>query len=128
MDLGIFPISLWEKIGFPEIPKGTGPNCSGLPGTVPCTKEDLISEINRREPVYLPYTSPSYSNNGFALLGMVIEAAINKTYTDVIQSGIFNVANMNSSSFNGFVPSFLEKGFVPVGETTWNVTLGVFEG
>lgn len=128
MDLGLFPVSLWKRIGLPVIPEGTGPNCSGLPGTIPCTKEDLIDELKRREPIYLPYTSPSYSNVGFAILGMVIDVATNETYINAIQNGIFEVVNMNSSSFNGFVESFPENGFVPVGETTWNATLGVFEG
>ncbi|KAM0263965.1 hypothetical protein ACHAQJ_001000 [Trichoderma viride] len=127
MDLGLFPIELWQTIGLPIIAEGTGPNCSGLPGTVPCTKEDLIKDLSRREPTYLPYTSPSYSNVGFAILGMVIDVATNMTYIDNIQNGIFDVVSMNSSSFNGFVESFPENGFVPVGESTWNVTLGVFE-
>ncbi|EHK19384.1 uncharacterized protein TRIVIDRAFT_46594 [Trichoderma virens Gv29-8] len=127
MDLGIFPVSLWQEIGLPAIPDGTGPNCSGLPGTVPCTKQDLINELKQRDPIYLPYTTPSYSNVGFAILGMVIDAAINDTYINAIQHDIFDVMGMNSSSFNGFVDSFPENGFVPVGETTWNATLGVFE-
>ncbi|KAK1238882.1 hypothetical protein MKX08_005943 [Trichoderma sp. CBMAI-0020] len=126
-DLGIFPIPLWQTIGLPAIPQGTGPNCSGLPGTPPCTKDDLVKDLQKREPIYLPYTSPSYSNVGFALLGMVIDAATNKSYIDNIQDNVFNTVNMNSSSFNGFVESFPKNGFVPVGETTWNVTLGVFE-
>ncbi|KAL7804798.1 beta-lactamase/transpeptidase-like protein [Trichoderma aethiopicum] len=128
MDLGVFPIGLWQQIGLPAIPEGTGPNCSGLPGTAPCTKQDLIDDLKKREPIYKPYTSPSYSNVGFAILGMVIDAAINGSYISAIQTGIFDVVGMNSSSFNGFVPSFPKIGFVPVGETTWNATLGVFEG
>ncbi|KAL7893403.1 beta-lactamase/transpeptidase-like protein [Trichoderma sp. SZMC 28014] len=127
-DLGIIPIPLWQAIGLPAIAQGTGPTCSGLPGTEPCTQDDLVKDLQKREPIYLPYTSPSYSNVGFALLGMVINAATNKSYIDNIQENVFDVVGMNSSSFNGFVKSFPENGFVPVGETTWNVTLGVFEG
>lgn len=126
--MGIFPIPLWQAIGLPAIPQGTGPTCSGLPGTEPCAQDDLIKDLQIREPIYLPYTSPSYSNVGFALLGMVIDAATNKSYIDNIQENVFDIVGMNSSSFNGFVKSFSENGFVPVGETTWNVTLGVFEG
>ncbi|KAM0517037.1 hypothetical protein ACHAPE_005149 [Trichoderma viride] len=126
-DLGIFPTPLWQTIGLPAIPQGTGPNCSGLPGTLPCTQDDLVNDLQKREPIYLPYTSPSYSNVGFALLGMIIDAATNKSYIDNIQDNVFDIVKMNSSSFNGFVESFSENGFVPVGETTWNVTLGVFE-
>lgn len=128
MDLGVFPIGLWQQIGLPPIPQGTGPSCSGLPGTAPCTKEDLVNDLKKREPIYQPYTSPSYSNVGFAILGMVIDAAINGSYIDAIQNGVFDAVGMKSSSFNGYVESFPQIGFVPVGETTWNATLGVFEG
>lgn len=127
MDMGLFPIQLWQTIGLPGIPQGAGPNCSGLPSSPPCSKGDLVKDLQQREPIYLPYTSPSYSNVGFAILGMVIDAATNKSYIDNIRNDIFDIVNMNSSSFNGFVESFSQNGFVPVGETTWNVTLGVFE-
>jgi CubicO group peptidase (beta-lactamase class C family) len=113
-------------MGLPKVPKGTGPSCSGLPGTRPCTGEDLIREMARRPPVYLPYTAPVYSNIGYALLGLVVEAATNRSFNDVAQA-IFNSVGMTSTSFGGFPKEFLEKGFVPVAETTWNLTLGVYE-
>ncbi len=114
-------------MGLPKVSNNTAPNCSGLPGTRPCTSADIIENVNRIPPVYLPYTSPVYSNIGFAVLGMVIEAATGKKFDDVVKSDIFDIAGMNSTSFNGPVESFPEAGFVPFGESTWNVTLGVFE-
>ena len=126
MDLGIFPAP-WTELGLPEIPKGTGPNCSGLPGTEPCTAEDLLAAINSISPVFPSYTSPSYSNLAYALLGMVVEAATNNTFENVVQENIFDVVEMASSSFNGPVESFWTKGFVPRGEPTWNLTAGAYE-
>lgn len=125
--MAILPSDLWIEMGLPEVPKGTGPDCSGLPGTEPCSKEDLVESMARRPPIYLPQTSPVYSNIAFAILGMVVEAATGKTFEEVVQSNIYDVAGMNSTSFNGPVDSFSEKGFVPEGEFTWNRTLGVFE-
>ncbi|CAH0058822.1 unnamed protein product [Clonostachys solani] len=127
MDLGINPLGPWSKMGLPKIAQGTGPSCSGLPGTVACTKADLVRDLAKRPPVYLPNTSPVYSNVGFALLGQVVESATGKPLDEVLQENVYSVAGMNSTSFNGPVKSFSEKGFVPKGEVTWNVTLGVFE-
>jgi CubicO group peptidase (beta-lactamase class C family) len=80
----------------------------------------------RRPPVYLPYTSPVYSNIGYAILGLVVEAVTNGSFIDAAQS-IFDSVGMTSSSFGGFPEHFSEKGFVPVGESTWNLTTGVYE-
>lgn len=114
-------------MGLPPVAAGTGPSCSGLPGTRPCTGGDLIAALARRPPVYLPYTTPVYSNVGFALLGMVVEATTNRSFADVAKSGIFDAAGMTSSSFDGYPAGSLDRLFVPPGEPTWNSTLGVFE-
>lgn len=114
-------------MGLPEIPKGERPSCSGLPPTEPCTKEDLIKNIGRLAPVFLPETSPSYSNTAYAILGMVVEAATGKKFNDAVKDSIYDVAGMSSSSFDGPVHSFSERGFVPQNEPTWNGTLGIFE-
>lgn len=126
MDLGVFPAP-WAELGLPAIPRGTGPSCSGLPGTEPCTAEDLLNAMDSVPAVFPTFTSPSYSNTAYALLGMVVEAAYNQTFEDVAQTNIFDVAGMDSSSFNGPVKSFSTKGFVPKGEITWNLTTGVYE-
>lgn len=126
-DLANIPNGPWTKMGLPAVRNGTGPSCSGLPGTKVCTSEDIINNLNRKPLVYLPSTTPLYSNIGYAVLAMVVEAATGKTFDQVAQSGIFDVANMARTSFNGPVDSFSELGFVPKGESTWNLTLGIFE-
>lgn len=114
-------------MGLPPIENGTGPNCSGLPGTKPCSAEDIIKSINRKPAVYKPYTSPVYSNVAFAVLSMVIEAATHQKFDQVVKESIYDIAGMKSTSFNGPVKSFSTSGFVPKGESTWNATLGAFE-
>ena len=127
MDLAILPSDVWTKMGLPKLPDDAGPYCSGLPGTKACTPEELIQDVNNRPPVYHPFHSPVYSNIGYALLGMVVEAASGREFVDLVQEKIYDVAGMNSSSFYGPVDAFEELGFVPEGESTWNVTVGVFE-
>ncbi|EGX96507.1 beta-lactamase, putative [Cordyceps militaris CM01] len=117
----------WTEMGLPAVRNGTGPTCSGLPGTKKCTASDIIDTIHRKAPVELPGATPLYSNIGYALLAMVVEAATGKTFDQVAEKEIFKVANMTSTSFNGPVESFSKLGFVPKGESTWNVTLGAFE-
>ncbi len=114
-------------MGLPAVRNGTGPTCSGLPGTKKCNSNDIIDTTNRKPPVELPGATPLYSNLGYALLAMVVEAATGKKFDQVAKTGIFDVANMTSTSFNGPVEAFSEVGFVPKGESTWNVTLGIFE-
>ncbi|KFA70998.1 hypothetical protein S40288_10374 [Stachybotrys chartarum IBT 40288] len=127
MDLAVFRTGPWTQMGLPELSNGTGPSCSGLPGTRPCTINDLVNNVNSRPPVYAPFTGPVYSNIAFGILGLVIEAATGESFEDVAKAQIFDTLGMDSTSFNGYVSSFNETGFVPVGEPTWNSTPGVFE-
>ncbi|OAA81935.1 Beta-lactamase/transpeptidase-like protein [Akanthomyces lecanii RCEF 1005] len=126
-DLALLPTGPWTKMGLPAVRNGNGPTCSGLPGTKKCTSNDLIDAINRKPLVELPGATPLYSNLAYALLAVVVEAATGKKFDEVAKSGIFDVANMTSTSFNGPVGTFSKTGFVPKGESTWNVTLGIFE-
>jgi len=114
-------------MGLPDIPKGTGPTCSGIGGTRACNGTDLVRDLARRPPVYREFTTPVYSNVAYALLGMVVEARTNKTFDEAVKASIFDVLGMKSTKFNGPPDSFEEKGFIPVAEATWNATLGAFE-
>ncbi|KAG9255785.1 beta-lactamase/transpeptidase-like protein [Emericellopsis atlantica] len=128
LDLAAFPNPAWQQLGLPSVVNGTGPTCSGLMGTRPCTAEDLIKGLARSHPISEPYaSSPSYSNVGFAVLGMVVEAATGQSFNDYVQDNIFDVAGMDRTSFDGFIPDLEDDVFVPPSDPTWNRTLGVFE-
>jgi len=115
-------------MGLPQVQNTKdAPGCSGVPGTRPCLRKDLLKDMARRPPIYLPYTTPVYSNLGFAVLSLVVEGATKRSFKDVAQTEIFDVVGMTSTSFDGFPDNFSENGFVAVGEPTWNSTLGVYE-
>ncbi|KAH7175346.1 beta-lactamase/transpeptidase-like protein [Dactylonectria macrodidyma] len=124
-DLGVVGSEAWVQMGLPEFSVKTGPTCSGLPGTIPCTREDLIEQVNRRPPVYSPYTVPVYSNIGIAVLGLVVEAASNKTFNEVVTQNILDVAGMNHTSTGK--PPAAEDIFIPEGDKIWNSTLEAFD-
>lgn len=126
-DIGIVGSEPWAKVGLPQFTKGTGPDCSGLPGTgTPvCTNEDLLKDVGRRPFVYSPYTVPVYSNIGISILGLVVEAATKKPIDEVIKKGIFDVAGLNKTYIGEVPPT--DEMFVPEGDALWNYTLGVFD-
>lgn len=126
-DLGIVGSEPWAKAGLPQFAKGSGPDCSGLPGTgTPlCTNKDLLEQVGRRPFVYAPYTSPVYSNIGISMLGLVVEAATKKPINEVIKEGILDVVGMEDTYIGEVPPT--EEMFVPEGDAIWNSTLGVFD-
>ena len=117
----------WTELGLPKVAKGKGPYCSGLAGTPVCSEQDIIQELSERPPVYNPFaSSPSYSNLGYTLLGIVVERATGRTFEQLAQSWVFNPIGMKSTSFNGS-EGIYKNGFVPFGDPTWNGTLGAYE-
>ncbi|KAM0420410.1 hypothetical protein ACHAPT_011831 [Fusarium lateritium] len=124
-DLGIFGSAPWQKLGLPEFAKGDGPTCSGLPDTIPCTKKDLLEQVNLRPPVYGPFTNPVYSNVGIALLGLVVEAVNKKPLAEVLKRDVFDVVGMKNT-YVGKTPP-VEDLFIPEDEPTWNASLAVFD-
>ncbi|KAI8721598.1 Beta-lactamase domain-containing protein [Fusarium sp. LHS14.1] len=124
-DLGIIGSAPWAQMGLPQFAKGDGPTCSGLPGTIPCTRKDLLEQVNLRPPVYGPFTNPVYSNVGIALLGLVVEAAAKEPFAEVLKRDIFDVAGMKNT-YVGKTPP-VEDLFIPESEPTWNASLAVFD-
>ncbi|KAJ4251027.1 hypothetical protein NW762_011677 [Fusarium torreyae] len=123
-DLAIAGAKTWQPYGLPDIPKGKGPTCSGLLGTDACAKKDLLEQVNLRPPVYAPFTNPIYSNVGLALLGLVIEAAEDKPFDEVVKRDILDVVGMKNTYIDKVPP--VKDLFIPFKEPTWNISLGVF--
>ncbi|KAK1962968.1 beta-lactamase [Colletotrichum sublineola] len=122
-DLAMFPGN-WAALGLPPLTNDTKPKCSGLGGTKPCTSEDLLTGLNNKPPVFRPNTTPVYSNIGFALLSLVVEAATNNTYESVLSGTILKPLGLTNTSLA--VPANSEWCFIPKGEPTWGGDLGVY--
>ncbi|KAH6653158.1 beta-lactamase/transpeptidase-like protein [Truncatella angustata] len=127
MDLTILVDYPWTKKGLPKVPRDEAAKCSGLYDTKPCGTAELIDALKRSHSVWLLNSSPVYYNTGFAVLALVIEAVTVEKFEDLVQERIFDVLEMDSTSFSGPVEAFNTHGFVPVTDDTWNITLGVDE-
>ncbi|KAK3944610.1 beta-lactamase/transpeptidase-like protein [Diplogelasinospora grovesii] len=123
-DLADFPAP-WTALGLPNLTTTQDaelPHCAGLFGLPPCNETDFYATFGRRPPVYAPFTNPVYSNIGFAILGLVVEAVSNQTFTDFVQTQVFDVAGMNGSSLSKPDDA---RGVIPVDDGWWNASLGV---
>ncbi|KAF5855041.1 hypothetical protein ETB97_010203 [Aspergillus alliaceus] len=65
-----------------------------------CDEVPLAKAEADKAPVFLPWSSPQYANNGYMLLGLAIENITGKTIDQVWQESIFDPLEMTSSLSN----------------------------
>ncbi|KAF4973347.1 hypothetical protein FSARC_325 [Fusarium sarcochroum] len=126
-ELSAFPVD-WESLGLPKISlEDKVPSCSGgVAGAPVCTRKDFLDIFqNYHPPVYQPAQSPVYSNAGISLVGLVVEAASNKTFEAAIDDLILKPLSLKHTS-TGIVPENDNNMFIPVGSAGWDTELGVF--
>ncbi|GFF76944.1 hypothetical protein IFM60648_04831 [Aspergillus lentulus] len=63
----------------------------------PCTGPLYAGGAANDAPVYLPWTSPAYSNNGFILLGLALANLTGKSLDEIYKQSIFDPLDMHSS-------------------------------
>ena len=63
------------------------------------TLEDVISLFSHEEPAFTPGERQQYSNNGYVLLGRIVEVVSGTPWTDYVQSRIFGPAGMARSGY-----------------------------
>jgi len=82
-------------------------NFTNLPGFNPdleatdVTPSELMDFFNNIELGFKPGTQHSYSNSGYALLGIIIERTSNQTYAQYMQEHIFEKAGMKIAFAGG---------------------------
>jgi D-alanyl-D-alanine carboxypeptidase len=64
--------------------------------------DELVDTFKHEPLAFPPGTSYSYSNSGYALLGIIIEKVSGKTYQNYIQDEIFTPLNMQHSYYGSF--------------------------
>jgi len=104
---------------LPDYPKETGDkvtihyllrHSSGVPSytddvelmgrrTAPGSLEEILATFKDEPLEFEPGTKYKYSNSGYVLLGMVIEAASGKSYEEYIKENIFDVVGMANSGY-----------------------------
>ncbi|KAI8716279.1 Beta-lactamase domain-containing protein [Fusarium sp. LHS14.1] len=117
----------WEALGLPKAsPETKTRACSGNGGLRPCTREDLLGAFqHRRPPVYPPGQVPIYSNAGTSIVGLVVEAASNKTFEESVRDLVLEPLALRDTSV-GTVPEKSDQMFIPAGSTDWDMDLGIF--
>ncbi|KAF4444195.1 Beta-lactamase 2 [Fusarium acutatum] len=125
-DISAFPLD-WEALGLPKLSKNNKvPSCKGLPGAPVCTRKDFLNIFKSyRPPVYQPSQSPVYSNAGISLIGLVIEAASNKTFDDAIKDLVLEPLGLRET-YSGIVQENSQNMFIPAGSTDWDADIGAF--
>lgn len=91
----------YSALGLPVLNKTQqGLHCGDAysPYQRPCTEADFFDNWGRKYPAYAPYTTPVYSNIGFAILGLVIERATGKSYSQYMQDAIFGPLALHHTS------------------------------
>jgi CubicO group peptidase (beta-lactamase class C family) len=78
-----------------------------------------------RPPVYQPSQSPVYSNAGISLVGLVVEAASNKTFDAAIKDLVLKPLGL-TQTYSGIVPENSENMFIPSGSADWDADIGIF--
>ncbi|KAF5627831.1 beta-lactamase 2 [Fusarium tjaetaba] len=117
-DISAFPFN-WEALGLPKLSENKKiPSCKGLPGAPVCTREDLLTIFKfYRPPVYQPSQSPVYSNAGISLVGLVVEAASNKTFDAAIKDLVLKPLDLERT-YSGIVPENSENIAGAMGSST----------
>ena len=80
-----------------------------------CTREDFFRDLSTRRPVYLPASTPIYSNVGFQLLAFALEEITGRSFNDMVNESVFDVLNMESTTLG--TPDSTAAGIIPVNET-----------
>ena len=62
-----------------------------------CPIDPYIQAVTEREPVFAPWTTPTYSDLGFSLLSLALENITGNSYSDMLQDRTFCPLEMTSS-------------------------------
>lgn len=101
------------------------------------SKEELLESLPYVELEYPPNLSYSYSNLGMELLGMALERAAGKPFTDYVESEILKPLGMNGSGFflRKKYPSRVPTGYVypdtesePLVAPEWELGCAIYSG
>jgi CubicO group peptidase (beta-lactamase class C family) len=89
--------SYTEVLGFPHEAQG------------PMSRKDILGWFESRPLSFVPGSRWSYTNSGFYLLGLVIEAVSGTSYADYLQKHVFEPFGMTSSSLISWQPLLIHR-------------------
>ncbi|KAK2789736.1 hypothetical protein FQN51_002679 [Onygenales sp. PD_10] len=104
------------EYGLPSVEKHS---CSSK-----CGRSEFFDGFTNQPPVYLPDTTPIFSNAAFRILSYILEDKTGKSFEAVLNSKIFAPLEMSHSSL--FKPSDASHGVIPGDEkdSGWATSFG----
>ncbi|KEF52271.1 uncharacterized protein A1O9_11511 [Exophiala aquamarina CBS 119918] len=99
------PNALPDAYGFKPTDISTLGPCWTSSDTSGCTVEELLKEASSLPPSFLPWTSPSYTNTGFMMLGIAISGILGKPIDDIYINSVFQPLGMTSSRSSNIPPA-----------------------
>lgn len=129
-----------EALGLPILNPSETISCGRDDTQPPCSEQSMFSKsisciskqsntmaefleyLTERHPVYAPFTTPSYSNAAFSLLGLVIENVMNEPYEVVVDKIIFQPLGLSRTSIKKPEDSW---GVIPLGHSQWDLQQGI---
>ncbi|KAG8156580.1 hypothetical protein KVR01_013531 [Diaporthe batatas] len=83
---------------FPPLSANETSRCSY--GSGGCTRDAFIQELIERRPVYLPNTTPGYTNAAFAALGLVLEELTGSTFDEALRNLLTGPLGLGSTTIS----------------------------
>lgn len=101
-----FPSSIADTVTIGELLDMTGGfgNVAPVSATMPVSLADQMKLIYNEKPVATPGAGFHYSNDGYIVLGAIIQRVSGEPYASYIQQHIFDVAGMHNTSISSYKP------------------------
>ncbi len=111
--------------GYPPLPDGAGLRCDAYGDDLPaCTRAQFLQGIIDHPPVNHPYYTPSYSNLGFAILGLAYDAASGGVPWDEAGDSLYN-DKLGMLATTSHAPADGADAVIPYNDTfalfTWDI-------
>lgn len=81
-----------------------------------CPRAPYFEAVTKRAPVFSPWTSPIYTNGGYALLSLAVENITGKSFGDMFQEDMFKPLGLMSTSYSK--PPSLTHAVLPGGNAS----------
>lgn len=113
----------FTKIGLPPVTRNSTLVCPDVVNNGSCTRKDLLRALKQQKPVFAPNQKSSYCNDAYELLGLALENATGRDYSDYITDAILKPLGMTSTSFEK--PSDNHAVLTRGNSAIWDVDEGV---
>ncbi|KEF51238.1 uncharacterized protein A1O9_12741 [Exophiala aquamarina CBS 119918] len=103
----------WTGYGFPLLESSSIPTCAAV---TLCNRTEFFAIFTGRPPVYLPSTTPVYSNVAFQILAYALEEIVGQAFPEIIEQTMRKDLGLMRTALS--IPTndtFTANGVIPLG-------------